>query len=294
MEPRRLDAPLTATQRIRSSRRSSTASVASRPVRGSIGATTTSAPRSSAARRHEVTSASWSSCVHTIRSPGCQSRASGPGEGQRHRGHVGTEPDACPRERRAAGRPWPAPWPGPRRRPARRRSSRPRSRCRRSPRTRPWPRSPCPPSACRPGRRSGPSRRGPRRGSDRRSRWRAGKVAHGAESGTGTRSVADGGLAPRTVETYADRRRGRAARASSSPTGWCGWRPASSGTWPSPARGPSTTRPKGEPGQFFGDYCSWDRIPELAAGRLRVRPGRAPPASSWARDRCGSSTSTCS
>jgi len=41
-----------------------------------MGATTTSAPRSSAANRHEVTSASWSSCVHTMRSPGPQSRAS--------------------------------------------------------------------------------------------------------------------------------------------------------------------------------------------------------------------------
>ncbi len=58
MDPSRFDAPATATQRTRSSSSSSTDSVGSRPVRASIGATTTSAPRSAAASRHEVTSAS--------------------------------------------------------------------------------------------------------------------------------------------------------------------------------------------------------------------------------------------
>ena len=48
-----------------------------------------------AARRHDVTSASWSSCVQTMRSPGASPRQR-VGEGQGHRRHVRPEPDATP------------------------------------------------------------------------------------------------------------------------------------------------------------------------------------------------------
>ena len=68
--PSRLEAPVTATQRVRSSTRSVTAAGSRRPVAGSNGARTCSAPDWSQARRHGVTLASWSSRVPTTRSPG--------------------------------------------------------------------------------------------------------------------------------------------------------------------------------------------------------------------------------
>ncbi len=66
----RFDAPGNVTQRVRSSIRATTSAGSSRPVVGSNGARTCSAPDCSHARRHGVTLASWSRRVPTTRSPG--------------------------------------------------------------------------------------------------------------------------------------------------------------------------------------------------------------------------------
>ena len=157
MVPSRLEAPVTATQRVRSSISSMTRAGSSTPVAGSNGASMCSAPAASQARRHGVTLASWSRRVPTTRSPGRRVSCRRLGEGQRERRHVGAEADPVGRrgieQRSDAVRPVAQQCvagvggaersagvgvaPG----------SRP------SPSS---PRSPCRPSACRPGRRSEP------------------------------------------------------------------------------------------------------------------------------------------
>ena len=73
--------------------RSTTASTVRRPVSRSNGVSSIVAPASSAASRHGVTLASWSSRVPTISSPGASVRPTRPGERERERRHVGPEHD---------------------------------------------------------------------------------------------------------------------------------------------------------------------------------------------------------
>ena len=94
VDPSRFDAPGRVTHLVRSSISSITLAGGNCPVAGSNGASTCSAPAPSAARRHGVMLASWSSRVPTIRSPGLQRRADRPRHGERQRRHVGAEADA--------------------------------------------------------------------------------------------------------------------------------------------------------------------------------------------------------
>ena len=66
----KFEAPVTATHLVRSLTSFSSAAISSRPVCGSNGVSTCSAPESSQAIRHGETLASWSKRVPTIRSPG--------------------------------------------------------------------------------------------------------------------------------------------------------------------------------------------------------------------------------
>ena len=155
--PSRFDAPVTATQRVRSSSRAPMLSGSSWPVPRSKSARTSSAPRSAAAERHVLTLASWSSRVPTMRSPGCQSAVIERAERERHRGHVRSEPHARCRCTEEAGGDLA------RRREqlvgsrGSRRTSRRSSRCRRSPPNPAWRRSRSRASGCPRGRRSGPN-----------------------------------------------------------------------------------------------------------------------------------------
>ena len=72
--PIAFEAPVTATQRVRSSSNAVTAAVSSRPVAVSNSAIRTVAPVSAAISSHGDTFESWSSRVHTISSPGPSSR----------------------------------------------------------------------------------------------------------------------------------------------------------------------------------------------------------------------------
>ena len=142
------------------SRAASRSARSSDPSAGSTGSMATSAPASWAARTQGVTFESWSSWVHTMRSPPLPRAGQGPGVGEhqarwtrRRRSPARRPAPSRPaRPRRARRRPSPrcGGWP------RRLRRCWPAPGCRGS---RAWPRSPCRPAGCPPARRGGPSRR---------------------------------------------------------------------------------------------------------------------------------------
>ena len=132
------------------------------------------------------------------------------------------------------------------------RRSRRHSRCPRWPRTSPSPRWPSPPSGCPPARRSGPSRHGRHRGSApaprRRSLawlgsrpWRSTAAQRTAYADDGV-VVLRGLLDERWLELLATAVERNLAE---------------------PGEHAQRYTPEGQPGQYFGDYCNWDRIDEF-------------------------------